>query len=415
MTGAWRLLDGAAADGGWETRRVGDLVELTNGFPFDSDLFGPEGTLPLVRIRDLFLDEFTTYVVGPIPSQVVLREGDIVIGMDGDFELTMWRRGPAALNQRMCLLRPRPGVDARFVGYSLPRHLRVLNDLTYATTVKHLSSFDILSERIPCPSRDRQRVIADYLDLETARIDAILSRRRHQVELVEQRRRTLLGDAMSGRLTETLAIAEAAPRPLRLYVQVDLGRARSPENASGPHMVRYLRAANVKDGYLELDSVTEMNFAPREQSKYALRSGDVLVTEGAGSLAAVGANAVWNSELDGVVCFQNHLLRLRARDGCHPRFLAWWARFAYETGLLAALATGAQILNLGAENVRALRVQMPSYAEQADIAKFLDASVGSMESALIVVERQVALLLERRQALITAAVTGQLAIPGVAA
>jgi type I restriction enzyme S subunit len=71
--------------------------------------------MPLVRIRDLFAKEFSTYVTGPIPPSVVLRDGDIVIGMDGDFETVLWRRGPAALNQRLCLLRPRDGVDARFV------------------------------------------------------------------------------------------------------------------------------------------------------------------------------------------------------------------------------------------------------------------------------------------------------------
>ena len=78
-------------------------------------------------------------------------------------------------------------------------------------------------------------------------------------------------------------------------------------------MVRYLRAANVKDGSLDLSDVKEMDFNPAEQVTYALRPGDVLVTEGAGSLAAVGASAVWDGELDGIVCFQNTLLRLRAK------------------------------------------------------------------------------------------------------
>ena len=72
-------------------------------------------------------------------------------------------------------------------------------------------------------------------------------------------------------------------------------------------MVPYLRAANVKDGSLDLTDVKTMDFDLAEQAKYALKPGDMLVTEGAGSLAAVGASAVWSGEIDGVVCFQNTL------------------------------------------------------------------------------------------------------------
>jgi type I restriction enzyme S subunit len=141
----------------------------------------------------------------------------------------------------------------------------------------------------------------------------------------------------------------------------------------------------------------------------------VMVTEGAGSLAAVGTNAVWHGEIGGTVCFQNHLLRIRASERSEPRFIAWWARFAYESGLFASLATGAQILNLGAANVRALPVRIPSRDAQRAIADLLDARVGSMEAAKARLRRQIDLLLERRQTLITAAVTSQLEISGAAA
>lgn len=94
---------------------------------------------------------------------------------------------------------------------------------------------------------------------------------------------------------------------------VSIGRQRAPKHADGQHMVPYLRAANVKDGSLVLEDVLKMNFEPIEQRKLALRSGDVLVTEGCGSIRELGASARWSDELPSVVCFQNTLLRLRAR------------------------------------------------------------------------------------------------------
>jgi type I restriction enzyme S subunit len=410
VTGAWQLLGDAGRGWRWETRRAGDLVELTNGFPFDSEKFGPEGTLPLVRIRDLFLEEFTTFVDGPVPEHVVLRDGDIVIGMDGDFELTVWRRGPAALNQRMCLLRPRPGVDARFVAYAMPRHLSVINDLTYATTVKHLSSFDILAERILCPATyELQRAIADYLDAVTAQIDDAIGALLESLKLITEYRRSLITEVFrepdrTGRGSTMRALADAL-----------LGRQRSPEQAEGPHMVPYLRAANVKDGRLDLDDVMQMNFNPREQRTFALVPGDVLITEGAGSLAAVGANAIWNGEVSGVVCFQNTLIRLRPNGDTEPRFVAWWARYAFESGLLASVAGGANIYHLGVETVRTLGAWAPPLGVQRQVADRLDREMASLGQQGALRRRQIDLLLERRQALITAAVTGQLDIPGVAA
>lgn len=147
-------------------------------------------------------------------------------------------------------------------------------------------------------------------------------------------------------------------------------------------MVPYLRAANVKDGRLDLSDVKEMDFTPTEQRVFALKPGDVLVTEGAGSLAAVGASAVWSGELDGTVCFQNTLLRLRPAPGIDPRFLMWWARHAYGSGLFAAAAGGVNIYHLGAETVRALPATVPPLRTQRAIADYLDAEAVRVDELL---------------------------------
>lgn len=64
-------------------------------------------------------------------------------------------------------------------------------------------------------------------------------------------------------------------RPLRAYADVVLGRQRSPQHDSGPFMTPYLRAANVKDGELDLSDVKEMKFDPIERQRFALAPGDV--------------------------------------------------------------------------------------------------------------------------------------------
>ncbi len=180
-------------------------------------------------------------------------------------------------------------------------------------------------------------------------------------------------------------------------------------------MVQYLRAANIKDGLLDLSDVKEMNFTPLEQGRFALRTGDVLVTEGSGSLASVGASCVWSEELGGTVCFQNTLLRLRPKEGVLGRFIEWWCRFAFHSGLFAGIAGGANIYHLGAGSLRSLPCVIPSIEVQLDVVGELDSVFIQNDNAKLSIERQIDLLVERRQALITAAVTGELTIPGAAA
>lgn len=173
-------------------------------------------------------------------------------------------------------------------------------------------------------------------------------------------------------------------------------------------MVPYLRAANVKDGSLDLSDVMAMNFTPDEQRIFALRPGDVLVTEGSGSLKAVGAAAVWTGEMFGTVCFQNTLLRIRPRPGlADGKFLEWWARSTFASGEFASIATGANIYHLSAERVRSLLTRFPNLDEQRRIADHLAAETNIIDRVIATRRRQTELLAERRQALITAAVTGQ--------
>jgi type I restriction enzyme S subunit len=170
-------------------------------------------------------------------------------------------------------------------------------------------------------------------------------------------------------------------------------------------MTPYLRAANVKDGHLDLSDVKEMNFSPQERAVFALRDGDVLVTEGAGSLAAVGASAVWQGELDGVMCFQNTLLRLRPRAGTDGRYLAWWARHAFADRRFAAEATGVNIFHLSAERVRAIDAPVPPIQRQRAIADFLDVETARIDELISARRRQKVLLDERHAVSVREALT----------
>lgn len=229
----------------------------------------------------------------------------------------------------------------------------------------------LLSVAVPVPSLQEQARIADVL---------------HWAELC----------ASTYKRTESAAAAVA--RALRQehfanldaglsyrageFFAVTMGRQRAPRYAAGENMVPYLRAANVKDGFLDLSDVKEMNFDPLEQLKFHLEPGDVLVTEGSGSLKQLGATAQWTGELPGTVCFQNTLIRLRGRSGQSLSSYAYqWARRCFEEGRFASIATGTNIFHLGVERLASLPVSPIPLQEQAAFVKRVETADAVVVSA----------------------------------
>lgn len=140
------------------------------------------------------------------------------------------------------------------------------------------------------------------------------------------------------------------PDPDRLdaHVDVQLGQQRAPQHAQGGHVHPYVRAANVTKSGLDVADLKEMNFEPKEWEKFRLRHGDVLVTEGCGSLKELGNSAVWFDPGDErEMFFQKTLLRLRAKGpGVTPSLVREWALWAQESGRFASVANGTGILHI---------------------------------------------------------------------
>src|SRR5688572_11480535 len=88
----------------WPVVRLKKKATLINACPFDSSGFNDAGGVQVVWFRDLLTGRTETRYSGPVTSYVMLRDGDLVVGMDGDFNSLLWHGGPAALNQRLCLL-----------------------------------------------------------------------------------------------------------------------------------------------------------------------------------------------------------------------------------------------------------------------------------------------------------------------
>lgn len=384
---------------GWAEQRIGDVVELVNGFPFPSDSFSIAGDIPLIRIRDLTASEFETYIQRPAPQRVMVRNGDIVVGMDGGFNVVRWNRGPAALNQRLCLLRPKSGVDIRFVAYWLPALLRVLNDLAYSTTVKHLSSGEILSERVLMPALEEQQRIANFLDDEVARIDLIIELRRSQRAGLQERLASWLDErlvrALSASANRPLADLTDRKRPIQYGIVLP-----GPDFPGG---VPIVKGGDIGSGRIATGPLQRTD--PAIDAVYArsrVVGGDIVIA----IRGSVGELATVPDSLSGANLTQDSA-RI-APWGVDPRWLLAALRTPTVQARMQRLVTGATVKGINIFDLRRIPVPTPALPEQQMLAaQISDIETGTSE-AVSAIDRSEALMAERRQGLINAAVTGQL-------
>lgn len=129
---------------GWGIVDVYALAEVIYGAPFKSKLFNDEGKgKRLIRIRDLQTHLPNVFTPEEHPKGTLIKPGDIVVGMDGEFRLHYWAGPEAWLNQRLCSFSPLRHVPPMFLGESLRMPLDFVERSEAATTVIHLGKYDI--------------------------------------------------------------------------------------------------------------------------------------------------------------------------------------------------------------------------------------------------------------------------------
>lgn len=260
-----------------------------------------------------------------------------------------------------------------------------------------------------------QRGIADYLDHETAEIDAFIEDLQTMTALSQEEWRARRDAALSvgQRNAQTTSVTSAwfshraahwQEGPLKFLFDISLGKmldegSQVTEDEQHP----YVRAGDIGDGRLNLDNLNRMPFDDREQGKFTLEEGDLLVVEG----GSVGTNVVLDRRLDGIY-FQKTVNRMRPRADAVPRFYSEVLNAYRESGVLDTVCNRSTIMHLTADKLGNLVVPVPPDDEQRSISSYLQATRSQVEELMDECGRAINLARERRVALISAAVTGRI-------
>lgn len=177
-----------------------EVCTIQYGFPFDSAKFSDSDGMPLIRIRDVVRGYSETYTTEEYKSEYIVHENDLLIGMDGEFNIAKWGKTPALLNQRVCRLAPKDSIDKDYLFYFMPIALKRIEEKTPFVTVKHLSAKELNKIEIPVLPLEEQRKIAETL----SKVDELIAFRDQQLakldELVKARFVEMFGNPSNNSL-----------------------------------------------------------------------------------------------------------------------------------------------------------------------------------------------------------------------
>lgn len=308
------------------------------------------------------------------------------------------------IGRGLCAVRA-GNVDPRFLWWLLHAEANLLLSIAVGSTYDAVTSEDIGSLRVSVPVLTTQRAIADYLDTETARIDALIEKKRRVVDLLYQHASAACEQRIRG-LVDTYGST-----PLKFVVRrVEVGIVITPSAWYSDEGVLALRGLNVTPGRIDLKDVVRITDEGHQlHQKSALRTGDVVVVR----TGQAGAAAVVPPDLDGCNCID--LVIVRPSPKVLPAFLEFvlnsdWTQKHVEEYSVGTIQSH---FNVGA--MKQVPIPVPPLDEQHRVVQHLRTVETGVDSLTQLLCEQIDLLTEHRQALITAAVTGELPIARVAA
>ena len=358
--------------------KLTDVCTIQYGYAFNSDQFSETEGIPLIRIRDVIRGFSETRTTESFPDEYLVHDGDILIGMDGEFNIARWHGGTAALNQRVCRLIPQK-VNPDYIFHFMPSALKAIEDKTPFVTVKHLSAKELNKIVVPIPAPDVQIRIGTILN----KIDEIIEFRQRQLLTLDNLIKARFVEMFGDMLINPKGWSEQRLDSLADIVSgITKGRKVKTDEL---YEVPYMAVSNVKDGYIDWTTVKTIMATAGEIDQYSLKPDDVLMTEG-GDPDKLGRGAIIHEPPKDCI-HQNHIFRVRLRQDIllsvfMVQYLQQQKAKRYFLGC-AKQTTGIASINM--KQLSALPVLVPPIRKQEEYASFVqqvDKSKAALQKAL---------------------------------
>ncbi len=365
-----------------------------------------------------------------------LRYGDLLFAGSGETIEEIGKsavnliKGPAYCGGDVIGFRPAVNVDATFFGYAADCHSAIYQKacMGRGVTVMHIYSSELKHLLIPLPPCEEQRAIAEFLDRETAKVDALVKRKQLLIDRLAEYRTGLITQTVTKGLPPDVSGAEGfdSSPPMKPSGVEWLGEVPEHWNVSslGRLGLFFKGGGGTKEDEVEGgipcvrygDLYTQHEFHIRQSragisedstKKYRqLQFGDLLLAGSGETLNEIGKSAV--NLIAGRAYCGGDVIVFRPICEIDATFLGYAADCLPAIYQKACMGRGVTVMHIYSSELKQLRMPIPPIDEQRAIGTFLDRQNERIETLISQVEGAIERLHEYRAALIAAAVTGKI-------
>ena len=348
--------------------------------------------------------------------------GDILFSVRapvGDLNLADQTLG---IGRGLCAIRPQKHWDARFAWWALHEACHQLNFVSTGSTYDAVATEDVGNLLVETTAPSVQRTIADYLDRETARLDALVAAKERILGLLAEKRRALITRAVTRGLDPHAPLRDCgipwigeipehwSRMQLRRVAQFITSGSRGWAEHYSDSGSLFVRIGNLTRNSIHLDLTSVQYVDPPEGSegeRTKILPGDLLfsITAYLGSIA-VAPVGIENAYINQHIA----LVRLAIEKGLNPVYAGYVSISDIGQAQLVGQGYGGTKTQLALDDVRELWFPMPPLLEQMAIVDRIERETLIIDDLHSATTRTISLFRERRAALITSAVTGRLKV-----
>jgi type I restriction enzyme S subunit len=411
---------------GWEVRPPRKLADLQTGLtPPTAEIenYSDERGFPWVRPEDLdesgrptqaskFLSEKGWKLARHVPAQssLICCIGTIgKVGIVGETASTNQQLTASSFER-----------NSRYGFYSLCAGREIMEVESTGNVLRILNTERLGRISIPSPPVEEANAIAAFLDRETAKIDALVAEQRRLMELLKEKRQAVISHAVTKGLNREAPMKDSGIEWLgevpghwgqtklsRLSTRIGDGLHGTPQYVDESEH-RFINGNNLAGGKIVFSETTRC-VSEEEAEKHRIELNDYTLLLSING--TIGNLAFYHGE---TVMLGKSAAYINCNGELNREFLFWFLQSSHIARYFDFSVTGTTINNLSLESIRGLPVVLPPLKEQSAIVADLYELAGRFDTLTTEARRAIALLQERRTALISAAVTGQIDVRGLA-
>ncbi|MGL5728184.1 MAG: restriction endonuclease subunit S [Plesiomonas sp.] len=328
----------------------------------------------------------------------------------------------ATTNQACCVMTKSNVIDNKYLFYWLWAFRQDIINLSSGGGQPNINQEKVASLKISAPIMDEQTQIANFLDHETAKIDALIEKQQQLISLLQEKRQAVISHAVTKGLNPDAPMKDSGVEwlgkvpehwdisKLKYFSSIQGGFAFSSESFV-EEGVQILRIGNLYQNRLALERQPTFvsNKFLSELESYHVKAGDILISL-TGTLGKRDYGFAVKVDEKGEFLLNQRVAKLLPfEDSIDPDYLIYllWSD-SYLTPLYS-LPSGTKQANLANSDVLGITVAIPpAKEEQTQIANYLKNNISTIDATISKAEAVICLMQERRTALISAAVTGKI-------